>query len=224
MVERCLRPLAGAGAPARARAGGSADLAAAVRALEARKALLAGAVAALAAPDEHAAELFEAALADPGARAVAVRPGPGPPAVRGAAAPVREVTRSRQHLQRGPRRLPAPWRGRLGGPGRRRARRHRHRPGSDKEAGREEPLTPQELQVAELAAAGLSNKEIGNRLYMSHRTVGRPPVPDLPQARHQLACRARDALSRRVAGADVRPGPPAVGWPADGDGTRSATR
>ena len=33
-------------------------------------------------------------------------------------------------------------------------------------------LTPQELQIAELAAAGLSNREIGLRLYLSHRTVG----------------------------------------------------
>ncbi|HET6551327.1 MAG TPA: helix-turn-helix transcriptional regulator, partial [Solirubrobacter sp.] len=33
-------------------------------------------------------------------------------------------------------------------------------------------LTPQELQIAELAAAGLSNREIGQRLYLSHRTVG----------------------------------------------------
>ena len=33
-------------------------------------------------------------------------------------------------------------------------------------------LTPQELQIAELAASGLSNKEIGTRLYLSHRTVG----------------------------------------------------
>ena len=33
-------------------------------------------------------------------------------------------------------------------------------------------LTPQELQIAELAAGGLSNKEIGIRLYLSHRTVG----------------------------------------------------
>ncbi|MET4519787.1 AAA family ATPase [Bradyrhizobium sp. I1.7.5] len=33
-------------------------------------------------------------------------------------------------------------------------------------------LTPQELQIAELAAGGLSNKEIGTRLYLSHRTVG----------------------------------------------------
>ena len=33
-------------------------------------------------------------------------------------------------------------------------------------------LTPQELQIAELAVRGLSNKEIGARLYLSHRTVG----------------------------------------------------
>jgi DNA-binding CsgD family transcriptional regulator len=35
-----------------------------------------------------------------------------------------------------------------------------------------EMLTPQELRVAQLAAEGLSNKEIGGRLYLSHRTVG----------------------------------------------------
>jgi DNA-binding CsgD family transcriptional regulator len=35
-----------------------------------------------------------------------------------------------------------------------------------------ERLTPQELHVAQLAAEGLSNKEIGARLYLSHRTVG----------------------------------------------------
>ena len=33
-------------------------------------------------------------------------------------------------------------------------------------------LTAQELQIAQLAAQGLSNREIGQRLYVSHRTVG----------------------------------------------------
>jgi DNA-binding CsgD family transcriptional regulator len=32
-------------------------------------------------------------------------------------------------------------------------------------------LSPQELQIARLAAVGLSNREIGARLYLSHRTV-----------------------------------------------------
>jgi DNA-binding NarL/FixJ family response regulator len=33
-------------------------------------------------------------------------------------------------------------------------------------------LTPQELQIARMAAEGLSNREIGERLFLSHRTIG----------------------------------------------------
>jgi DNA-binding CsgD family transcriptional regulator len=33
-------------------------------------------------------------------------------------------------------------------------------------------LTAQELQIVQLAAAGLSNREIGERLFLSHRTIG----------------------------------------------------
>jgi len=32
-------------------------------------------------------------------------------------------------------------------------------------------LTPQELQIAQLAAGGLTNREIGEKLYLSHRTI-----------------------------------------------------
>jgi DNA-binding CsgD family transcriptional regulator len=33
-------------------------------------------------------------------------------------------------------------------------------------------LSPQEIQIATMAAEGLSNREIGRKLYLSHRTVG----------------------------------------------------
>jgi DNA-binding CsgD family transcriptional regulator len=33
-------------------------------------------------------------------------------------------------------------------------------------------LSPQELQIAQMAARGFTNREIGERLYLSHRTVG----------------------------------------------------
>ena len=47
--------------------------------------------------------------------------------------------------------------------------------GQTRRSGRPElrdELTPQELEIAQLAAAGLSNREIGQRLFVSHRTVG----------------------------------------------------
>ena len=34
-----------------------------------------------------------------------------------------------------------------------------------------EQLTPHELSIAQLAAEGFTNREIGQRLYLSHRTV-----------------------------------------------------
>jgi DNA-binding NarL/FixJ family response regulator len=58
------------------------------------------------------------------------------------------------------------------------ADRAQHELGASGDAGRHrglaalDELTPQELQIAQLAADGLSNREIGSRLYLSHRTVG----------------------------------------------------
>jgi DNA-binding NarL/FixJ family response regulator len=58
------------------------------------------------------------------------------------------------------------------------ADRARHELGASGEISRHrgfdalDELTPQELQIARLAAEGLSNREIGSRLYLSHRTVG----------------------------------------------------
>jgi DNA-binding CsgD family transcriptional regulator len=54
-------------------------------------------------------------------------------------------------------------------------------------------LSPQELQIARLAAEGLSNREIGERLFLSHRTVGSHLYRIFPKlgitSRAQLATR-----------------------------------
>jgi len=60
------------------------------------------------------------------------------------------------------------------------------------------PLTPQEYEVAMLAAAGLTNKQIGERLYLSHRTV----AAHLYQAFPKLGVTSRAALR------DALPPPP----------------
>jgi DNA-binding NarL/FixJ family response regulator len=53
-----------------------------------------------------------------------------------------------------------------------------------------EQLTPQELQIATMAADGLSNREIGQKLYLSHRTVGSHLYRAFPKlgitSRHEL--------------------------------------
>jgi DNA-binding CsgD family transcriptional regulator len=37
---------------------------------------------------------------------------------------------------------------------------------------RRHELTAQEMQIAQLAAQGLTNREIGERIFLSHRTIG----------------------------------------------------
>ena len=56
-------------------------------------------------------------------------------------------------------------------------------------------LTPQELQIAELAAGGLSNREIGQRLYLSHRTVGSHLYRVFPKLGVTSRGELRDALT-----------------------------
>jgi DNA-binding CsgD family transcriptional regulator len=44
--------------------------------------------------------------------------------------------------------------------------------GGRRSANGSEHLSAQEMQIAEMAAQGLTNREIGQRLFISHRTVG----------------------------------------------------
>jgi DNA-binding CsgD family transcriptional regulator len=64
-------------------------------------------------------------------------------------------------------------------------------------------LTPQELQIVQMAADGLTNREIGERLYLSHRTVSShlhrvfPKLGVTSRAALGAAIRAHDASSFR---------------------------
>lgn len=55
-------------------------------------------------------------------------------------------------------------------------------------------LTAQELEIARLAASGLSNKEIGERLFLSHRTVGTHLYRAFPKLGITSRAALRDAL------------------------------
>ncbi|MBL1097713.1 ATP-binding protein [Streptomyces coffeae] len=56
-------------------------------------------------------------------------------------------------------------------------------------------LTPQELQIAQLAAEGLSNKEIGQELYLSPRTIGAHLYRIFPKLGITSRGQLRDKLS-----------------------------
>ena len=55
-------------------------------------------------------------------------------------------------------------------------------------------LTAQELQIAQLAAQGLTNREIGERLFLSHRTIGGHLYRIFPKLEIAGRAQLRDAL------------------------------
>lgn len=189
------------------RTGRAAEAAAHVRAMRqagvasvsSRMALLAGAAAALIATDAEAPGLFEALLAS-----AEVERWPfdlarvhllyGERLRRS-----REVTRSRAHLSAALetfRRLGA-------GTWADRARVELCAAGRPQSPGGRcdpEALTPQELEIARLAASGLSNKQIGSRLFLSHRTVGAHLYRVFPKLGITSRAALRDALAGRLAG------------------------
>jgi DNA-binding NarL/FixJ family response regulator len=62
-------------------------------------------------------------------------------------------------------------------------------------------LTAQELQIAELAAEGLTNREIGERLFLSHRTIGSHLYRIFPKLAITSRAQLRDALPATTDGA-----------------------
>jgi len=63
-------------------------------------------------------------------------------------------------------------------------------------------LTAQELQIAQLAAEGLSNREIGERLFLSHRTVGSHLYRIFPKLGISGRAQLRDRLAASLELAD----------------------
>nr|WP_053211430.1 helix-turn-helix transcriptional regulator [Streptomyces antibioticus] len=55
-------------------------------------------------------------------------------------------------------------------------------------------LTPQELEIARLAASGLSNKQIAERLYVSPRTVSTHLYQIFPKLGITRRAALRDAI------------------------------
>jgi DNA-binding CsgD family transcriptional regulator len=189
LVEAALRTGRAGEAAAHVRAMREAGIAR----ISSRLALLSSAAAAMIAPDEEVTGLFDQALATRDAERwpfdmARVQLLYGERLRR-----TREMTQARVHLAAALetfRRLGAmTWAERaameLRATGRTRQRGEHH----DYEA-----LTPQELEIAMLAATGLSNKQIGNRLYLSHRTVGAHLYRIFPKLGITSRAALRDAL------------------------------
>ena len=161
--------------------------------LSSRLALVVGASAAMAAPDDSALELFQAALALPGIERwqfdlARVRLAYGERLRRR-----RAMTEARVQLNAA----------------REIFERLRARPWVDRASaelratGQTKPragdnvldrLTPQEFEIVSLAASGLTNKQIAERLFLSHRTVGGHLHRAFPKLGVATRAALRDAL------------------------------
>jgi DNA-binding CsgD family transcriptional regulator len=61
-------------------------------------------------------------------------------------------------------------------------------------------LTPQEHEIALMAASGMSNKQIGDRLFLSHRTVGTHLYRSFPKLGITSRAALRDAFTETASG------------------------
>ena len=165
-----------------------------IAAISPRLALLAAGSEAITAPDDLAPGLFEKALAVPGAgrfpfdlARVRLCYGERLRRARATTGSRAQLTAALEIFERlGAR----PWAARAAGELRAAGRTH---PRADPRE--RDPLTPQEREIAMLAAAGMSNKEIGQRLFLSHRTVGAHLYQIFPKLGITSRAALRDALA-----------------------------
>jgi DNA-binding CsgD family transcriptional regulator/tetratricopeptide (TPR) repeat protein len=66
--------------------------------------------------------------------------------------------------------------------------------------GARDQLTPQELQIAQMAADGLTNREIGQKLYLSHRTISSHLYRIFPKLGITSRAELRPVLEHGIAG------------------------
>lgn len=193
LVEAALRTDRGRDAAAHAQAVKQAGLAA----MSPRMALLSTAVMAMTAPDDEAPALFGQALGSAAAERWPFDRARVHLLFGERLRRMRTVTPARVHLGAALdefRRLGAPTWADRAATALRATGQVRQRPGQDAY----QSLTPQELEIARLAAAGLSNKQIGDRLFMSHRTVGSHLYRIFPK----LGVTSRAALSSALSRPD----------------------
>jgi DNA-binding CsgD family transcriptional regulator len=177
------------GRPAEAAAHVAAAREAGLAAISPRQALITAGAAAIAAPDSEAVARFDRALAVPGTdrwpfdRArIQLAFGERLRRLKATTEARAQLTAALEVFQR----LGAgPWAARAAGELRATGQTIGQRAGTGPAS-----LTPQQLQIATLAAAGLTNKQIGERLYLSPRTV----AAHLHQAFPKLGITSRAAL------------------------------
>jgi DNA-binding CsgD family transcriptional regulator len=164
-----------------------------VAALSPRLALLVANATALTATDDQATELFEQALTLPGTDRWPFDLARTQLAFGEHLRRTRATTASRDHLTAAMetfQRLGAhPWSHRAD---------NGLRATGQSRAGRTEAaatLTPQEHEIAMLAASGLSNKQIAQQLFLSHRTVGAHLYRTFPKLGISSRAGLRDALA-----------------------------
>ena len=164
-----------------------------IAAISPRLALLAAGSQAIAAPDRSAPGLFEEAVAIPGVDHFPFDLARMQLLYGERLRRARAMKESRPHLAAALEifeRLGArPWASRAAGE---LSATGQTQPRADQPA--RDSLTPQERQIALLAAAGLTNKEIGQRLFMSHRTVGAHLYQIFPKLGITTRAALRDAL------------------------------